>query len=109
MLGVTSGIPNGNRIQQYDSGVLTQGTFNKANQQTLISPASGPPTTQSYDPNGNLTLATTGSAVTTQTWSPDNKLVGVVSPNENETYLCSADGLRKSQTTATGTVLFTYD
>ncbi len=40
--------------------------------------------------------------------SPENKLVGIVS-TENETYLCSADGLRKSQTTAAGTTLFTYD
>ncbi len=101
--------PSGNRIQQYDSGVLTTGAFNAANQQTLITPASGAPTTQLFDANGNQTVATTGSAVTTQTWSPENKLVGLVSPSLNETYLCSDDGLRKSQTTATGTTLFTYD
>ncbi len=101
--------PNGNRIQQYDSGVLTTGTFNAANQQTLRTPASGAPTTQLFDANGNQTVATTGSAVTTQTWSPENKLVGLVSPTLNETYLCSDDGLRKSQTTAAGTTLFTYD
>jgi RHS repeat-associated protein len=101
--------PLGNRLQQYDSGVLTTSTFNSANQQTLITPASGPPTTQTYDPNGNLTVAVTGSAITTQTWSPENKLVGTASPTENESYLCSTDGLRKSQTTASGTTLFTYD
>jgi RHS repeat-associated protein len=50
-----------------------------------------------------------GGALTTQTWSPENKLASVVSPTESESYLCSADGLRKSQTTATGTTLFTYD
>ena len=57
--------PLGNRIQQYDSGVLTQGTFNAANQQTLIAPASGPPTTQTFDNAGNLTLQNTGGALVT--------------------------------------------
>jgi hypothetical protein len=63
----------------------------------------------SYDGAGNLIGMNCGGALTTQMWSPENKLIGTVSPTENESYLCSADGLRKSQTTATGTTLFTWD
>jgi RHS repeat-associated protein len=101
--------PNGNRLQQSDNGVLTTGAFNAANQLTLLTPTTGTPTLSYYDAAGNLTGMNCGGALTTQTWSPENKLTAIVSPTENESYLCSADGLRKSQTTASGTTLLTYD
>ena len=101
--------PNGNRIQQYDSGVLTTGAFNAANQQTAITPQSGTATLQHYDANGNLVGQTYGTALTTHTWSPTNKLVALVSPTANESYVCSDDGLRKQETKASGTTNFTYD
>jgi YD repeat-containing protein len=63
--------PLGNRIQQYDSGALTTGTFNAANQLTLITPASGPTTICSYDASGNSIQQNSGGVLTTQTWSPD--------------------------------------
>jgi RHS repeat-associated protein len=99
----------GNRLQQYDSGVLTQRTFNAANEMLTIVPASGSPTTQSFDPNGNLALSTTGSAVTTYAWSTENRLLSQVSPSVNEQYQYSQDGLRKEKIDASGTTQFTLD
>ena len=49
----------------FDSGVLTQRTFNAANEMLTIVPASGTPTTQIFDPNGNLRSLTIGAAITT--------------------------------------------
>ncbi len=100
----------GNRLQQYDSGVLTSGTFNAANQQLLISPAGGAPTTQSFDAVGNLTLINKGGALTTQTWTPENRLASLInSTGTSEQYLCSDDGLRRSETKQGVVTLFTYD
>src|SRR5580700_3009175 len=65
----------GNRVQQYDSGVLTQRTFTAANEMLTIVAASGPATTQVFDANGNLTLSTTGSATTTNAWSAEDRLL----------------------------------
>ena len=99
----------GNRLQQYDSGVLTQRTFNAANAMLTIVPASGSPTTQVFDANGNLTLSTTGSAVTTNTWSPSNQLLSQISPTVNEQYLYSQDGMRQQKINSSGTTQFTLD
>ena len=102
--------PNGNRSQQYDSGILTQRTFNAANELTLVAPASGPPTTNQYDSNGNLAVATTGSAVTTNTWSPENRLAAYTkSTGASNQYTYSDDGKRKSEGTGLGATVFTYD
>ena len=102
--------PNGSRTQQYDSGVLTQRTFNAANELTLVTPSSGPPTTNLYDPNGNLTVAMTGSAVTTNTWSPEDRLAAYTkSSGASNQYTYSDDGKRKSEGTGLGATVFTYD
>ena len=99
----------GNRLQQYDSGVLTQRTFNAANGTLVITPASGFPTTQSFDANGNLALSTTGAAITTNTWSGENRLLSQVSPTVSEQYQYAQDGLRRQKTNVSGTTLFTVD
>jgi RHS repeat-associated protein len=98
-----------NRLQQFDSGVLTQRSFNAANGQVLLTPASGAPTTQVFDANGNLALSTTGSAVTTNTWSPENRLLSQLSPTVNEQYLYGQDGLRRQKINSSGTTLYTID
>ncbi len=102
--------PNGNRIQQYDSGVLTTGAFNAANQLLVSTPATGPASTFSYDPVGNTIGINTGGALTTQTWSPDNRLASYAdSKGNSEQFLYSQDGLKKKRTNASGTTLFAYD
>src|SRR5580704_16685040 len=63
--------PLGNRVQQFDSGVLTSSTFNLANELLVVTPASGPATTSTYDQAGNLTGENKGGALVTQTWSPE--------------------------------------
>ena len=65
----------------------------------IASSAMGAPTTQTFDPVGNLTIQNTGGALTTQTLSPENRLLSISNPDgsgEQSTY--SADGLRKSRT-----------
>src|SRR5580700_1759112 len=99
----------GNRVQQYDSGVLTQRTFSAANEMLLIVPASGPPTTQVFDANGNLLTATTGSAISTNTWSAENRLLSYTTPTVNEQYMYSQDGMRQQKVNSTGTTKFTLD
>ncbi len=49
-------------------------TSNAADQLTLVQPASGAPTTLSYDLNGNLTLEKAGTVVDSYTWDPENRL-----------------------------------
>ncbi len=89
---------------------LQAAAFNSANEQTLITPASGSrPTTQLYDNNGNLTNVNAGGVLTTQTWNPENKLVELVSPLASENYVCSDDGFRTKENTASGVALFSYD
>ena len=101
---------NGNRIKQYESGVLTTRLFNAANELTLVTPASGAPTTNLYDSNGNETVSTTGSVVTTRTWDPENRLASkVVTGGATKLYTYSDDGLRKSLFDGTNTTKFTYD
>ena len=102
--------PLGNRLQQFDSGVLTQSTFNGANQLLVSTPASGPPTTTSYDAVGNTTVINTGGALTTQVWSPDNRLASYAdSKGNSEQFLYSQDGLKKQRINGAATTLFTYD
>ena len=102
--------PNGNRLQKYDSGALTQYSLNSANELTLVTPSSGAPTTNSYDVVGNLTGANTGGALTTQIWSPENRLLSYAdSAGNNEQYLYSDDGLRKKRVSGATTTRFTYD
>ena len=47
----------GNRIRKYDTTGITTNTYNPANQLLVSMPPSGPPTTSSYDNNGNLISA----------------------------------------------------
>ena len=102
--------PNGNRQQQFDSGVLTQFTLNAANELLVIAPASGPATTQTFDAVGNMIGANTGGALTTQTWSGENRMLSLQKADgTNESYLYSQDGLRKKKTNAIATTLFTWD
>ena len=106
----TYSYPNGNRIQQYNSGVLTTRQVNAANELTLVTPGSGAPATNLYDSNGNLTTATTGSAITTQIWSPENRLSSKITPaGVTKEYVYSDDGLRKSIFDGTTTTKFIYD
>jgi RHS repeat-associated protein len=54
--------------------------------------------------------ANTGGALTTQTWSPENRMLSLQkSDGTNETYLYSDDGLRKEKTNTSGTTIFTWD
>ena len=103
--------PNGNRVQQYDSGALTQFTLNAANQLLVITPSSGPPTTQTFGAVGNMIGANTGGALTTQTWSGENRMLSPCRSLTGRTrsYLYSQDGLRKEKTNSSGTTLFTWD
>ena len=93
-----------NRLQQYDSGVLTQRTFNAANAQLTSVVPSGSITTSSFDANGNLLLENTGGALVSYSWGPENRLLSYESAATSETYQYSQDGLRKEKTTSTGTV-----
>ena len=99
----------GNRLQQFDSGVLTQRTFNAANEMLTIVPASGTPTTQIFDPNGNLRSLTIGAAITTNSWSPENRLLSQISPTVNEQYQYGQDGLRRQKISGGATTNFTLD
>jgi YD repeat-containing protein len=63
----------------------------------LIKPPSGPPTTQSFDANGNLTLQNAAGALSTFAWDGENRMVGYQNPSGAVgTLLYSADGLRKA-------------
>ena len=93
-----------NRLQQYDSGVLTQRTFNAANAQLTSVVPSGSITTSSFDANGNLLLENTGGALVSYSWGPENRLLSYESAATSETYQYSQDGLRKEKTNSTGTV-----
>ncbi len=89
---------------------LTAYQYNAANEQIVITPPTGAPTTQPFDAVGNLTLQNTSGALTTQTWSPENQMLSIANPDgtsEQNTY--SADGLRKSKTSAGTTTVFTWD
>ena len=87
----------GNRLQQYDSGALTSGQFNAANELLTIVPPSGASTTISWDANGNLIVSNTGGALTTYSWSAENKLLNTAFSNgTSESYLYSQDGVRKT-------------
>ncbi len=70
----------------------------------------GAPTTDTLDANGNLTVANTGGALTTNTWSPQNQVLNLANPDGTSgQYLYSQDGLHKGATTGSGTTLFTMD
>ena len=70
----------------------------------------GAPTTNTFDAIGNLTVANTGGALTTNTWSPQNQVLNLANPNGTSgQYLYSHDGLHKQPTTGSGTTLFTMD
>ena len=102
--------PNGNRNTQSSSGAVTEYQYNAANEQILITPPTGAPTTQTFDAVGNLTLQNAGGALTTMVWSPENRMLSVSNPDgsgEQNTY--SAEGLRKSKTSAGTTTNFTWD
>lgn len=98
----------GNRLQKIDSGLVTTGTFNAANEIVLLQPPSEAPTTSSWDANGNLVVENTGGTLTSYSWDPENRLLGVAG-STNETYQYSQDGLRKSKTNSSGTTVFTWD
>ena len=102
--------PNKNRLTQSSSGAVTAYRYNAANEQILITPPTGAPTTQTFDEVGNLTLQNAGGALTTMVWSSENRLLSVTNPDgsgEQNTY--SADGLRKSKTSSGTTTNFTWD
>ena len=102
--------PLGNRIEQYDSGVLTQNTFNAANELLVVTPPSGAATTNTFDANGNLTVANTGGAITTNTWDSEHRLTNIANPDGSSIQsVYSQDGLRKSKTTEGATTLYTWD
>ncbi len=76
----------------------------------VSTPATGPASTFSYDPAGNTIGINTGGALTTQVWSPENRLASYADAKGNsEQFLYSANGLKKKRVNASGTTLFTYD
>jgi RHS repeat-associated protein len=75
----------------------------------LIKPPSGPPTTQSFDANGNLTLQNAGGAFSTFAWDGENRMVGYQNPaGVVGTLLYSADGLRKAADVQDGSAVETW-
>ena len=52
--------PNKSRLTQSSSGAVTEYQYNAANEQILITPPTGAPTTQTFDAVGNLTLQNAG-------------------------------------------------
>lgn len=48
--------PAGNRLQKIDSGAVTTGLFNSANELVLLTPPAGAPTTSLWDQNRNLSV-----------------------------------------------------
>ncbi len=101
--------PLGYRLQQWDSGVLTAGTFNGANELLVTSPTGGTPTTYLWDANGNNLGTNTGGIHVTNTWDAENKLQVNVTSAGTETYQYGQDGLRRKKVNTTGTTLFTID
>jgi RHS repeat-associated protein len=100
----------GNRLTRSDSGVVTNYAYNAANAMTLITPASGSPTTLSYDSNGNLTLENLGGALTTYTWDSENRLITRSDPtNGIQTSTYDANGLRSKLITSSSTTYFVRD
>ena len=64
----------------------------------------------SYDQAGNLIGMNCGGAITTQTWTPENRLAGYADAAGNdEQFLYSDDGLKKQRVNSSGTTFFTYD
>jgi RHS repeat-associated protein len=75
----------------------------------LIKPPSGPPTTQSFDANGNLTLQNAAGALSTFAWDGENRMVGYQNPaGAVGTLLYTADGLRKAADVQDGSAVETW-
>src|SRR5262249_18176613 len=101
--------PVGNRLQKFDTGALTSSVYNAGNELTLTTPASGQPTTSTWDANGNLATQNAGGALTTYGWDPENRLL-TVSDNSGITAAAySTDGLRQKKVTSGGTTNFVWD
>ncbi len=101
--------PLGNRLQQWDSGVLTVGTFNATNELLVTSPAGGMPTTCSWAAAGNMLGSNTGGVLVTNTWDAENKLLTSVTSSGTESYMYAQDGLRREKANTSGTTLFMID
>jgi len=93
-----------------DSGSATSHLYNDANELTLLTPATGQPTTSLWDANGNLLSENAGGSVTTYSWNGENRLTGVAYPTgAPDTMSYSADGLRQKKVTGSGTTGFVWD
>jgi YD repeat-containing protein len=87
--------PLGSRVRKFDSGALTASQYNAANELILATPPSGPPTTSTWDANGNLATQVTGADLTTYTWDPENRPLRVSDNSGITTAAYSTDGLRQ--------------
>ena len=75
-----------------------------------LTPPSGAATTNTFDANGNLTVANTGGALTTNAWDSENRLTNIANPDGSSIQsVYSQDGLRKSKKTEGATTLYTWD
>jgi RHS repeat-associated protein len=83
--------PGGNRIGMTDNGVATAYTTNNLNEYTAVGP-----TTEYYDPAGNLTLRSDPTSNVSFSYDLLNRLVGVTGPSGNFSYEYDALGNRSA-------------
>jgi RHS repeat-associated protein len=82
----------GNRTSTVINGVTTLYTTNDVNEYTQVGG-----TTYTYDANGNMISATDASGTTTYTYHQNNQLVGVTTPDgDDSTYIYDAIGYQVS-------------
>jgi RHS repeat-associated protein len=79
-------------------------SYDTANQQLSFGP-----TTQTFDPNGNLLTQTDASGTTTYTWDARNRLVGISGPSVSASFVYDALGRRISRTVNGDSSTFQYD
>ena len=88
----------GNRIRTIINGVDTEYSTNASNQYTSVGG-----TTYTYDADGNMTSATTGTSTTTYSYDSLNRLVSITTPTDTQTFTYDAFGdLVSTYDSATG-------
>ena len=85
--------------KQHQGGAPQTYMFDPADRTTTMIEGSGV-TTYAFDPNGNNTVEQTNTRLTTNTWDPENRLIGIQFKQKSSsglsTYTFSGDGLRRT-------------